>query len=78
MALGQLHEIGAAGIDAETGALPAAFVTALLARIEPDRPVFWIAPAEDLPNNFRIRARITAGQVGQRCRLQRKMVWRHD
>jgi len=48
LALGQLHEIGAAGIDAETGALPAAFVTALLARIEPDRPVFWIAPAEDL------------------------------
>jgi protein ImuA len=48
LALGQLHEIGAAGIDAETGALPAAFVSALLARIEPDRPVFWIAPAEDL------------------------------
>jgi len=48
LALGQLHEIGAAGIDAETGALPAAFVTALLARIEPNRPVFWIAPAEDL------------------------------
>ncbi|HZI75165.1 MAG TPA: hypothetical protein VFD73_14280, partial [Gemmatimonadales bacterium] len=48
LALGQLHEIGAAGIDAETGALPASFVAALLARIEPDRPVFWIAPAEDL------------------------------
>ncbi len=48
LALGQLHEIGAAGIDAETGALPAAFVTALLARIEPDKPVFWVAPAEDL------------------------------
>ena len=46
--LGQLHEIGAAGIDAEIGALPAAFVTALLARIDPDKPVFWIAPEEDL------------------------------
>src|SRR5262245_32917785 len=31
LALGQLHEIGAAGIDTETGALPAAFVSALLA-----------------------------------------------
>src|ERR1051325_11628773 len=30
LALGQLHEIGAAGVDEETGALPAAFVTALL------------------------------------------------
>jgi protein ImuA len=48
LALGQLHEISAAGIDAETGALPAAFVSALLARIEPDKSVFWIAPAEDL------------------------------
>jgi protein ImuA len=48
LALGQLHEIGGAGIDAETGALPAAFITALLARIEPDKPVFWIAPTEDL------------------------------
>jgi protein ImuA len=48
LALGQLHEIAAAGIDAETGALPAAFVTPMLARIEPDKPVFWIAPSEDL------------------------------
>jgi len=48
LALGQLHEISGAGIDAETGALPAAFVTALLARIEPDKPVFWVAPEEDL------------------------------
>jgi protein ImuA len=48
LALGQLHEIGAAGIEAETGALPAAFIAALLARIDPSRPVFWIAPVEDL------------------------------
>jgi protein ImuA len=48
LALGQLHEIGAAGIEAETGALPAAFIAALLARIEPAKPVFWIAPVDDL------------------------------
>jgi protein ImuA len=48
LALGQLHEIGAAGIDTEIGALPAAFMAALLARIEPGKPVFWIAPADDL------------------------------
>src|ERR1700745_246611 len=44
LALGQLHEIGGAGIDAETGALPAAFVTALLARIGPDKAVLWAGP----------------------------------
>jgi protein ImuA len=48
LALGQLHEIGAPGIDTELGALPAAFIAALLARIEPGKPVFWIAPADDL------------------------------
>ncbi|HEY7577239.1 MAG TPA: hypothetical protein VH855_06555 [Acetobacteraceae bacterium] len=48
LALGQLHEIGAAGIGAETGALPAAFIAALLARIEPAKPLFWVASADDL------------------------------
>ena len=46
--LGQLHEIGAAGLDAETAALPTGFIAALLARIAPARPVFWIAPVSDL------------------------------
>src|SRR6476646_6345057 len=46
--LGQLHEIGATGLDAETAALPTAFIAALLARIAPARPVFWIAPSSDL------------------------------
>lgn len=46
--LGQLHEIGATGLEAETAALPAAFIAALLARIAPARPVFWIAPVSDL------------------------------
>jgi len=46
--LGQLHEIGAAGLDAETAALPTAFIAALLARIAPARSVFWIAPVSDL------------------------------
>ena len=46
--LGQLHEIGAAGLDAETAALPTGFIAALLARVVPARPVFWIAPESDL------------------------------
>jgi len=46
--LGQLHEIGATGLDAETAALPTGFIAALLARIAPARPVFWIAPVSDL------------------------------
>jgi protein ImuA len=48
LALGQLHEIGAAGLDAETAALPTGFIATLLARIAPSRPVFWIAPESDL------------------------------
>lgn len=46
--LGQLHEIGASGLDAEAAALPAGFIAALLARIAPAKPVFWIAPVGDL------------------------------
>jgi protein ImuA len=46
--LGQLHEVGAAGLDAETAALSAAFIAVLLARIAPARPVFWITPVSDL------------------------------
>jgi protein ImuA len=48
LALGQLHEIGAAGLDAETAALPTGFIATLLARIAPSRLVFWIAPESDL------------------------------
>jgi len=46
--LGQLHEVAAAGLEAETGALTAAFAALLLARIDPSRPAFWIAPCPDL------------------------------
>jgi protein ImuA len=46
--LGQLHEIGAAGLEAETGTLAAAFAAVLLARIDPGRPAFWIASCSDL------------------------------
>ncbi len=48
LALGQLHEIGGAGVDSETGALPAGFAASLAGRIGGDRPVFWIAPRPDL------------------------------
>lgn len=42
--LGALHEIAAAGIEAETGALVAAFAASWLACLRDPRPVFWIAP----------------------------------
>ena len=48
LTLGQLHEIGAAGLDAEAAALPTGFIATLLARIAPSRSVFWIAPESDL------------------------------
>jgi len=46
--LGQLHEVGAEGLAAETGALAAVFIACLLARLPAARPVFWIATRCDL------------------------------
>ena len=46
--LGQLHEVEASSLARETGVLQAGFVAGLLARIDQDRPIFWIAPADDL------------------------------
>ena len=52
LALGALHEVAAEGIEAETGALGAAFAAALLARLltrdGEARPVIWIARRADL------------------------------
>ena len=46
--LGQLHEVGAEGLAAETGALAASFIARLLARLPVGKPVFWIATRCDL------------------------------
>lgn len=48
LALGNLHEIGAPGLEAETGAVAAGFAACLLAGLPDKRPVFWIAPCCDL------------------------------
>jgi len=48
LALGALHEMAAAGVGAETGVLPAAFVAGLLARLPSRRPVLWVARCADL------------------------------
>ena len=46
--LGAVHEVGAAGIEAETGALGAGFIAGLLARLPSNLPVLWAAPRDDL------------------------------
>ena len=48
LALGNLHEIGACGPEAETGTVVAGFTACLLARLPDRRPIFWIAPCCDL------------------------------
>jgi protein ImuA len=48
LALGNLHEIGARGPEAETGAVAAGFAACLLAGLPDRRPVFWIASCCDL------------------------------
>jgi protein ImuA len=46
--LGQLHEVHAVGIEAETGAIMAGFAASLLGRLPGKRALFWIAPGDDL------------------------------
>jgi protein ImuA len=56
LALGGLHEIEGAGLEAELGAVAAGFLACLLARMgearpagpSPGKPIFWIARACDL------------------------------
>ena len=49
LALGQVHEISAVGLEAETGALVAAFAASLLANLsDSERAILWIAPSCDL------------------------------
>jgi protein ImuA len=38
---GALHEVSGAGPDAEDGAVPAAFIAGLCARLDPVKPVLW-------------------------------------
>ncbi len=47
LALGALHEIGGLGPDAEDGAVPAAFIAGLCARLDPLKPVLWCQAAGD-------------------------------
>jgi protein ImuA len=48
LALGALHELAGAGPDEEDGAIAAAFLAGILARLEPARPVLWCLAAGDL------------------------------
>jgi protein ImuA len=46
--LGALHEFGGAGVEGESGAVAAAFLAGILARLGPDRPVLWCLKRADL------------------------------
>ena len=48
LALGALHELAGAGPAAEDGAIAAAFLAGILARLAPPRPVLWCLAAGDL------------------------------
>lgn len=45
---GALHEVGGEGGDAEDGAVAAAFLAGILARLDPARPVLWCQAGDDL------------------------------
>lgn len=46
--LGALHELGGAGTEGEDGAVAAAFLSGILARLSPERPVLWCLNRADL------------------------------
>ena len=46
--LGALHEVSAGGIEAESGAVAAAFLACVLSGMAPAGDVFWVAPTADL------------------------------
>jgi protein ImuA len=48
LALGGLHEIEGAGLEAELAAVPAAFVACLLARLQRPEHIFWVVQSRDL------------------------------
>jgi protein ImuA len=48
LALGALHEVAGADGDEEDGAVPAAFLAGILARLMPERSVLWCSAAGDL------------------------------
>src|SRR5215472_1722476 len=45
---GALHEVSGLGGDEEDGAVAAAFLTGILARLAPSQPVLWCLAADDL------------------------------
>jgi protein ImuA len=50
LALGALHSIEGAGIEAETSAAPTAFLATLLARLPGHRKILWIAQFDRVPS----------------------------
>jgi len=48
LTLGALHELAGVGPDEEDGAIAAAFLASILARLAPERPVLWCLAAGDL------------------------------
>lgn len=48
LALGTLHEMAGTGTEEEDGAVAAAFLAGILARLKPERPVLWCLAEGDL------------------------------
>ncbi|HTZ76790.1 MAG TPA: damage-inducible protein [Stellaceae bacterium] len=48
LARGALHEVGGVAGDGEDGAVAAAFLAGILARLDPARPVLWCLAGDDL------------------------------
>jgi len=74
--LGALHEMRGAAGDEEDGAVAAAFLAGILARLDPERPVLWCQAENDLYGPGVAAAGLGADRlIVARCRDDRERLW---
>lgn len=76
LALGALHDIGGAGAAAEDGAVAAAFIAGILARLRPERPILWCLERTDLYAWGLARAGLSPGRlILAQAKSDRDILW---
>ncbi len=74
--LGALHEARGVSGDEEDGAVAAAFLAGILARLDPGRPVLWCQAADDLYGPGLAAAGLGPERlIVARCRDDRERLW---
>ena len=76
LALGALHEVAGAGAEEEDGAVAAAFLAGILARLRPGLPVLWCLAEGDLYGPGLAAAGLDPGRlILARARRPQEVLW---